>query len=501
MGLQRYPVGRFRGGVNLEDSPQELETSEAQAALNFEIRKDSGGQREGKTRIDDSTLGGARRIGHMRAWYEGGANRLIFTTDDGAVYSMTAGGVVTNRIAGGSNSLWHFESATDSGGTPRLWALDGVTAPKRIAPNMTVADWANNPPNGTMMRLWRNRMCIAGVAATPQRLFFSDIGNPESPAASYGSNWIDIKSTEDDLDPITWLEVCGTYLLVFKRKSVWAVADPDQFTNHRLGGPGCEGRFMSCEVAGKCYYFARNGLWSVDGTSAPEFRGEKLESWVLANLNYEHLTKVRVGSSPLRHNRIYVAIPVGSTVNSRLLELYVDLPFTTPEHRAIRFPWMIHDYGVGALANFRATYTEDLVAGDSGAAEIHRLFDGTNDDGAAISSHWQTGWLKMISEEPFERIRRLNVQMSGDLSVDVFSDFNPAPDNSATLSVDPTSDTLWDGGVWDGGTWDPASSVAFKRSRPESRGRYHSIKFRNAVLDKTFTIYAAEAAIRGGKEH
>ena len=65
------------------------------------------------------------------------------------------------------------------------------------------------------------------------------------------------------------------------------------------------------------------------------------------------------------------------------------------------------------------------------------------------------------------------------------------------------SDPLWDGGVWDdGGVWnDSLGQATFERARPESRGRYHSIRFENSEATTVFTIYSIEFAIRGGKEH
>jgi hypothetical protein len=112
--------------------------------------------------------------------------------------------------------------------------------------------------------------------------------------------------------------------------------------------------------------------------------------------------------------------------------------------------------------------------------------------------------MSIQGEEPFERVRRLNVELSGDAVVDVFKDFSMSPDFSATLpnpGTAPGTDIQWDGGQWDGGVWDPGQVYRFSRVRPESRGRFHSVRFRTLPGGLPFLINVAELAVRGGKEH
>jgi hypothetical protein len=163
---------------------------------------------------------------------------------------------------------------------------------------------------------------------------------------------------------------------------------------------------------------------------------------------------------------------------------------------------MFHDLACQSLATFRIGTTDELIAGDSSAAKIQRLFTGINDDGAAIDSHYFTSWRGLLTEEPIERLRRLNVEKSGSLTIDVFQDLNTnVPVFSKRLDATADPDPLWDGGVWDGGVWDPQYTTTFERVRPEARGRYHALKYRNNVLNRTWTVYTTEVALRGGKEH
>ena len=136
------------------------------------------------------------------------------------------------------------------------------------------------------------------------------------------------------------------------------------------------------------------------------------------------------------------------------------------------------------------------------ADAVHQLFTGTNDDGAAINAYWTSSWKSFLSEEPKERLRRLNVLMEGHCIADVFTDLNlDVVKFSQELETATDPDSLWDGGVWDGGTWDPQEGTELMRARPETRGRYTALRLRNNVLDKNFTVYAVEFVLRGGKEH
>jgi hypothetical protein len=385
--------------------------------------------------------------------------------------------------------------------------MNGVDPPKKIQSNGTVANWANAPPNGTMMRMWRNKMVVAGVAAHPQRLYYANEGDPETPAATYGEtatggNWIDVRTSDDDLDPITWIEILGDVLIVFKKRSTYAIYDPVEFGYRRIGRPGCEGRFQSAVVAGNCYFFARDGVYSTNAITV-EYVSLTISNWFKNNLNFGALTGVRMASS--RDRRVFVAVPVGTTYNNRLLELNTDLRARIrPQGRPIitSGPWVLHDFCVASMASFRAGNLDEGYAGASDTNRIHVMFKGTNDDGVAIKSYWLTGWRGLITEEPFERIRRVNVEFGGRVKIDLYSDLDTDVSRfSGVLNGPVPTDPYWDGGVWDGGTWDPVHATVLDRLRPEVRARYHALKFSNDVLDQNFQIYTVELALRGGKEH
>lgn len=504
MGLQRFPLKDFRGGLNTKDGPFQLQPNESLDAINMILnQRGAMSQRAGKTRFDASGFPAAVRADNIRAWYPDSGTKILLLSIDGDIYTATTAGALTSRFDGTAGTVWCFEQATAATGTQFLWAMNGTDNNKAISTALAVADWGGTPPKGTMMRLWKDRMIVSGVAAFPQRVFFSDKANPETPTAgSYGPNWFDVKSTDDDLDPVTWMELLGDLLLIFKRRSVFAIADPVTMSWRRLGAPGCEDRFQSCVVDGRCYFLNRTGVWSTDGIRAPIFDMDPVEPTWTGNVNYAQLSKARV--FPSRDRRVFVAFPHASnTNNSRLLEC---IPWLRQKRESGRTDpsWMLHDLPIASACTFRPANNDVLIGGAGDTNKLHTIFSGLNDDGVAISAYWQTGWRQIFGEEPFERIRRVNVEMSGQCYLDVYRDFSLASSFNAPLVAPTDPDSFWDGSTWEtaGGLWEPASVVvALKRARPETRARYHSLRFSNSVLDKTFSVFSSELVLRGGKEH
>lgn len=506
MGLQRFPIGNFRGGLNLRDAPAELTENEAQDLLNVTLADVIGSlqQRGGKTRFDTAASHpAAKRAENMKAWYPNAAMKLLVLSIDGTIYTCTPGGVLTSRFAGTAGTVWAFEQATDSANTQYLWCMNGTDAPQKMATDGTCGAWANSPPNGTILKLWKNRMCVSGVAATPQRVFFSNIGDPEGPAATYGTQWVDIKGTEDDRDSITNLVVYVDQLYVFKRGSVWNVTNSSSpWDNARVAAAGCEDRFQAAVLNQKLYFFNRRGIWSLDPEKVLKEESDSVSPlWIGATprLNFAQISKARLIAT--NKGRILCAMPFdNSTENNYVLELIPNLNFRRigGRHYIVLPAIVLHDYPVSSLAVFRPGNL-DVVIGAT-TAKLHTLFSGLNDDGVAINAYWKSGWKSLVAEEPKERIRRINVEMEGSAWIDVFVDFGHAVKFTKQFTIPAENDATWDGGVWDGGTWD-GESAFLGRVRPETRGRYHCIQFRNSTLNNTFKIHTAELALRGGKEH
>ena len=104
--------------------------------------------------------------------------------------------------------------------------------------------------------------------------------------------------------------------------------------------------------------------------------------------------------------------------------------------------------------------------------------------------------MPITSEEPWERIRRVNFLYRGDPSIDVYSVMSALNEltGAPTLTLSPPDNTS---------TFPADGDLEFVSMKgPNARGRYHKIKVSGpAIVGKDFNISALEFAIRGGKGH
>ena len=502
--LESFVYSDFSGGLNTNDGPFELDDNEAQDLLNVSLtQRGALEKRAGKTRFDTSGMPGGVVVGaeHLRSWYPG-ASKFLMASIDGKLYSFDAAGACTLRVTGTSPAVWSMEQMQNAAGAEMLWAVNGVDQPRKITPGFVVANWGAGSPaiTSSIIRVWKNRMVVSagayGVAPLTMRVDFSKIGDPET----FGANDFQIiKGSEEDVEPITWLEVLGDNLIVFKKNSVWSIyAEPPNIALKRLGEPGCQDRFQTCVVGDRVYWWSRNGVWSTDGVEAPVYESKAIENFILENHNFALASKVRLCSS--RDRRVFVALAIDSSSigNNQMLELVTDLQ--DDSGNSVQGPWLRHDLPAASMCSFRPVETDVLMAGAADAAKVHTLFSGASDDGVAIRSFWWSSWQALYGEEPIERLRRLNFQMDGMARVDVYRDFEDIPAFTATLTRPGAGgDTLWDGGLWDGGLWTSSVGQAgFLRARPETRGRYHSVKVSNDDLVIGMKILSIEMMVRGG---
>lgn len=512
MALQRVPINNFRGGLNTRDSPFELQPNESPDLLNVTLTDLVGllQVRKGMTRFDSNCPG---TVDNAKMIQLSGQNPTLMCSVAGNVYSCSPGGFFTLRFTGTTNfRVWDFAEMPDASGNDRVWMCDGASVPQKWdgAAGSTSA-WAGTPPV-TMSRIlvWKSKMVAINTGATGSvavRVFLSKTGDPEQTTGAFDT--LDLRGDDDDLETLTDMNVLADRLFVFKRRSTWIVTDPSTLANRRLGEPGCFGPLMSDVCDGKLYFFNEQGLWSTGGV-AVAYESGSINSFFITRFNVGQISRVRVLATRDSYPRLLVTLPVdNSAVNNAMLEVVPNINFRRiGGRRYLLLPaFMLHTIDASCLANFKTNVFAQwgIYGGRTSVTQLHQFFVGTSDGGTAISAHWKSSWMAIQGEEPFERIRRFNVELSGDAIVDVFKDFNVSPDFSATLpDAGSSTDNIWDNNphTWDEpGLWDPGNQYRFVRVRPESRGRFHQVQFRTLPGGQPFQINAAELVVRGGKEH
>lgn len=501
MGLQSFPIS-FDGGVNFSEDPLAVRANEAMFAMNvrafpphWALEKRFG--RQVKWTLPVSTQR-ARHLWRILSATGGSIWYLAATASD--MVNLSENTTLFTSATVGAPTLGTFEPVVAEMNAT-AW-IQGVNPPQKWGPvNLTpgpatTVAWANSPPVGQIIVSWRGRIIITGSFATPGRLWYSDRGNPESPAASYGNNFIDVTSSEDPR--ITAVAVLGENLLVFTQDSVLRVFDPSTFANQVINrGTGATNMDAVAVVGNECYFMDSNGgLYKTNGRTVERIDAGKLEryfraiaqsgSWHLASGGDERLL-VQFGSS------------TGTTFG--FLEYVPKTGAWYPHNFRSTFVWTDP---VGAVPSFQV-FQPEVIIGDRDAGTISRVFSGLDDVGVAINGLWQTGWQGVQEIEKFERIRRVNMYYKGLVKMDLYADFQlGTPAASFTTpevgieNATPISRQALNFGSGPDGSWQP---YVFTRWRPEVRSRYRSIKFSDNTLGKFFNIRDAEYVLRGGKEH
>jgi len=511
MSLEATRLDNFVGGINDVDPLIKLKPNECSwNSVEIELFGNQG--QLGPRRAYDlfapsaalpSTTTAANRITSMRTYRNPGGpgDILIWSNVAGIIQKLDpndSSNTLTTILAAGANAEFDFIQAQDSGTTEYVWCLNGFTAAQKYnVGTSTLSAWAGTPPNGRFHRVWKNMMIISGVAGQPQRLYFSAIANPESWPAN---NFIDIKSTDDENEEITALEVIGENLLVFKKKSLWLVFDPVSFDNRRIADVGCVGRgAVARSLYGKeeiVFWVSSVGVHSTDGEDVKleskliegRFNDSSLQ-WGRRFYGFRQFTRLTM----LEDGKLYLYNWEAIGFLQFTTVLVCDTKYTREDGQ---HPWFRHagvmsgmsamtpvfyrghdtnnaEYG-GQIAIF------DTNAPGGGAQTIGDiLVDGlTLDDNANdVIGLYETGWLEVHPiTETKERLRRVNVHGDGSVQLTTQAD-------EGSVVVGPTV---------------AFGASRFVRFRPEMRGRFFQLAMSVSLGGRVSQI---EMMCRGGKEH
>jgi hypothetical protein len=511
MGLNSNIFKDFRGGLNTRDPATMLDDNESPDLLNVQV----GARGELKRRkgsvlfqTGSNPIPIGKRIANVEPWYRTATTIVhhypapstyavsdLLVSAAGDIYRSDSVGTLTllwDSGGPGADSIWDFQQMEDSVGDEYMWCLNGASTMKKIkASTLVVSDWGGTPPQCSMAKVWRNFMVIAGNNTFKQRLYFSALGNPESWTTA--TDFIDVKTSDDDEDPITWLELSGDDLLIFKKNTVWRLtAGPPNPVVKRVGQPGCFSRFQSCRAGNRVYYWSESGLWSLDERVDPALVPIRHDSIAINNriqtdTDGAQYAQVRLHSDT--DDRVFVAISgIGAFGENNILLEYVPW-LIQPSRETAKAErqlgaWFWHDLKVSSICTLKISTATMTIAALSQSNQLLKLFEGDTDyvaggTTAVIDSHWTSSKKSFSPEEYFERLRRLNVLMDGAISISTYLDFSNV---AATTTILTTTGTQ------------------LKRARPEGRARYHSWKIQN-VVGADFSIYSVEAVIRGRKEH
>lgn len=421
-----------------------------------------------------------------------GTNKILFSVDNDVwVLDATANThtLLVNTSSSGFQP-WSFEVAKDALNVECVWMVNGRDQPRKWD-GTTLTNWVNMPARVNFIRLWKNRMVAGGDYLYPERLWVSAIGNPELPSPP---DFIDIRSSYDDRDPLTWCELSGDNLLVFKRNSTWQIYDSNTLANQRLGYPGASSRNLSANLDGVVYFMNKEGLWATDGNHAPSLVDMKADilltqgGGVFGEGYKDHLVVDEV-------RQRLILLVIGNAVPPTVTMWYYYPPNTLNNPRK-EGTWWRH-YFTGdeiqptAMTMHSGAYNTIGISKDAigiantGTAVIvfpnADFYTGDDYGGVVVrpvASYWKSGVIALESLEKLERIRRLNLRVKNNVHVELTNELGHS------YEVDVTD----------------TDAAGYVKLRPEVRGREFQVRFSNVDGDN-FEIQEVEFMFRGGKEH
>jgi hypothetical protein len=455
----------FRGGLNTKSAPYLVAENECRNCQNIvSTVRGSIKKRNGCTTFCSTFTGTPAGITSLFGLNVGAT--VLIAAGGTKLYSISTGGVATDITGAASltsGAHWEFSSGPTSGGQGPLYGINGTEVPKYWSGTGNIADWTatvGSIPNGKYITYTANRIWVAGVASTPSRLFFSDLGDPRSWTAT---NVVDLDP--NDGQSITAIARMGAYLLVFKQTKCFIIYDLNTGANRALStNVGCVASRSVAEGPEGIYFLsADQGVFVATPSK-------------LTNVSDNILSTLDALSPSLRsdaagafiNNHYYLSCGSASAARN---DMTLDYDTTTQS-------WWKHTNTASQFALWRpsASGEVELYAAQASAIPIvdkcyvDNVFQ---DNGVNFRAAWYGPWLAY--KEPYrrKRVRQLHVDGTGTVDVYYSTDFLPAMNLIGSNIFSGTS------GVSTGTTFGDASTYGsggvFGDAFPQGQDRIFSL--------------------------
>lgn len=345
-------------------------------------------------------------------------------------------------------------------------------------------------PHAKYLATWRGHVFAAGISGEPRTVRWSKIFDPHDWSIT-DNNVVFL-----DAEEITAIHPAPPSnptadgvdgLLVFKRHSTYRIIDP---SDNALGvstggsyelvdrGAGCYAWRTITPVSGQLYLLGEAGVYRTDGHAPLQLASAKLAPLMRDLLGLAGIEDTACSAS--FKGRYYLAIPtLGSSRNTRLLELYLDFPADNERQH----PWMAHTIPSSSLLHLSTSSDEFLLGVDArtlAANKIRRLFFESSDiddtdTPTAISADAATGGLS-FDDVAAKRMKRIEVRGRGNVMIKVSSDFESASGESGIFQMPVSTGALWGAFNWGAADWggaDAGSQIA--RARYTRKAKFFTL--------------------------
>jgi hypothetical protein len=221
---QPVKIGPWPGGLNLRDSPRNIEDNELAACLNFDIT-DEGILRPRRPLMQGNDIGSGHKYLMGSVNKDNGDLAAISSKYDGtnSVFYETVNGINYNTVFGGTARLGIFRSIIQYNN--RLWVIDAAFGTGAFADNLTSAlTDIPSMPFGDFAFMLKDRMFIVWYSGN--RIYYSKPTDPTVWTSPDGG-FFDVNP--GDGQNITKVISLNNQIFIFKRNSTYIFsfnADP-----------------------------------------------------------------------------------------------------------------------------------------------------------------------------------------------------------------------------------------------------------------------------------
>lgn len=291
-------------------------------------------KRLGSLSINSSAISGTPAVHGLSDWQTNAGQRYLIVTAGTKVFQTADLGPTLTDITGaatitsGANNLHTFASLNNllliCGGTtpdtPLQWSGTG-----------NVASLAGSPPIGNLVAVANNFAFISGVAATPSRVFWSNVIDPGTwPSTSY----VDFRIS--DGDKVTALCEMDQNLVIFKRRCIgllWTIP-PSAATTPTLGpltqvipNMGCPGPLCVDKLDdGRIVFLGTNAhVYIFDGTNLEDISDpEPPNGSIQPTLDAINISRIQYASVKFYPGRreVWVSVSEGASSTNNAIYVY-----------------------------------------------------------------------------------------------------------------------------------------------------------------------------------
>jgi hypothetical protein len=421
------------------------------------------------------------RIISMYTFYRGASPpQIIIHTSAGTLYytnDPTVKPPVWTQIATGLSANARFSYATFNSKVYMSNGVDPLCA-------WTGSAFTTFPsaPKGRFLCLWKDTMWISGIVGSPDRVYTSAPGDPETyPVAG----WVDL--AKGDGDVMMALGTDGLYLVPFKRNRTFTIYDPTTFANRVIDFEKvCESHFSIIQFESSIYFISRRGVCEYLGDSPSRYLSYKIDPmWTDQIINLAALDSITAYSW---NTRVGWAIPErGSAYPSMQIEYYPRLAQRSTEdspglYGTLLGPFVFHRMPTSTFAGYRWGTLDRLYAGHNNANKFMQAFTSQvgTDDGQTFQGLVEIGTYDMGVPDHIKYIQRLRLLGRGKFSVQLKRNFEAGVYRSYPVNMSATLDQWSTLDKWGVGAWGPNSTLSEARVDTDAYVRYLVIRFVDA---------------------